>query len=103
MTPLLERERELRAADALLADAARDRGRLLFVEAGPGFGKSTLIEHVVGRAEGFRVLRAAGREQERGLGGGAARALFEPMLRDDLLSGPAATAATLFGVATVVE
>jgi hypothetical protein len=79
MTLLLERERALRAADGLLADARRGRGRLLFVEAGPGFGKSTLVEHVVARAEGLTVLRAAGRELERGLGWGVVRSLFEPV------------------------
>ena len=62
--PLLERERELRAADALLADAAHDRGRLLCIEAPPGMGKSALVEHIAGRARdaGCVVLSAAGRE-----------------------------------------
>ena len=104
--PLLERERELRAADALLADAAHDRGRLLCIEAPPGMGKSALVEHIAGRARdaGCVVLSAAGRELERGLGWGVARSLFESAVarcsaqeRDELLSGSAAAAGALFG------
>ena len=62
--PLLERERELRAADALLADAAHDRGRLLCIEAPPGMGKSTLIEHIV-RARTRGGMRGAERRGPR--------------------------------------
>ena len=102
---LLERERELREARELLVDAHRQRGRLLLIEAPPGLGKSTLVDHIgaLADAEGLRVLKAAGHELERGLGWGVARSLFEPWLfaatpadRDELLSGPAASARILF-------
>src|SRR3954452_23302070 len=112
MTPLLERERELQAADALVADARQDRGRLLIVEAPPGFGKSTLVQHVVDRArgEGAVVLSAAGRELESGLGWAVARSLLEPALarctpgeREELLGGAAAAAGVLFGAEIEVD
>jgi DNA-binding CsgD family transcriptional regulator len=101
---MLERDAELRAVAALLEDARAGRGRTLAIEAPPGLGKSTLAEHAAtaGAATGLRVLRAAGRELERGLGWGVARSLFEPWLlsrppaeRDELLAGPAAPARAL--------
>ena len=102
---LLERDRQLREAAELLADIRAERGRLLLVEAPPGLGKSTLVEHVAAHAgtAGSRVVSAAGRELERGLGWGVARSLFEPWLfslpreeRDEVLGGPAASARVLF-------
>ena len=70
MTPTARTRPPAARRRALLADAARDRGRLLFFEAPPGFGKSLLLEHIGAHAReaGFVVLSAAGRELERGLG-----------------------------------
>ena len=88
--------------DALLADAAHDRGRLLRIEAPPGMGKSALVEHIAETRSRTRVCvvpSAAGREPERGLGWGVAWSLFELAVarcsaqeRDELLSGSAAAA-----------
>jgi energy-coupling factor transporter ATP-binding protein EcfA2 len=79
---LLERDREVREATALLADVRADRGRLVLIEAPPGLGKSTLVDHIAALsvADGLRVVTAAGRELEQGLGWGVARSLFEPWL-----------------------
>jgi DNA-binding CsgD family transcriptional regulator len=108
--PLLEREGEIAALHELLADARGGRGRLLLLEAPAGLGKSTLAEHAVAAAEGFRVLRASGHELERGLGWGVARSLFERWLlalpaadRDELLAGPAAPARVLFEPADAAD
>jgi DNA-binding CsgD family transcriptional regulator len=105
-TGVLERDAELRALSALLADARRGLGRVLAIAAPPGLGKSTLVAHAaaVAAGEGVLVLRAAGRELERELGWGVVRSLFEGWLlsrpgeeRDELLGGPATPAASLFG------
>jgi energy-coupling factor transporter ATP-binding protein EcfA2 len=112
MGALLERDRELREAVALLADVRADRGRMLLIEAPPGLGKSTLVDHIAALAitDGLRVVTAAGRELEQGLGWGVARSLFEPWLfsvpaaeRDELQSGPAASARVLFEPDAEVE
>jgi DNA-binding CsgD family transcriptional regulator len=103
--PLFERERELGTIMGLLRDAGESRGRLLLIEAPAGIGKSALAERAaaLGVGEGFLVLRAAGRELERGLGWGVARSLFESWLftrpsgdREELLRGPAAPSRVLF-------
>ena len=101
---VLERERELAQTRALLDDVRDGRGRMVFVEAPPGLGKSTVLAQASELAGGgFLVLRAAGREVEQALGWGVARSLFEPWLlrlpedeRADLLAGPAASASLLF-------
>src|SRR4051794_22033316 len=98
MTPVLERDAELRAIGELLAGARAGRGGLHLLEAPPGLGKSTLTERAVALGDGLLVLRAAGRELEQELGWGVARSLFEGGLLEhgDALPGPAAAARALF-------
>ncbi|MDW5593878.1 AAA family ATPase, partial [Conexibacter stalactiti] len=104
-TPLLERERELAALDALLdaAATAAERG-LALVEGPAGAGKSRLLEaaRAAARRRGLRVLSAHAVELERAFPFGVARQLVEPLLagadaqeRARLLAGPAGLAASL--------
>ena len=97
VTPL-EREVELAAIAALVEDASQGRGGLWFLEGPPGMGKSTLLEHAaeLARDHGLAVLRARGHELERAFGWGVARSLFEASVDEELLSGPAAPARTVF-------
>lgn len=119
---LLERERELEAIDAALLAAREGEGRLLFVEAHAGLGKSRLLASAAERAavRGFEVLDSQGSELERehafGVARrehafGVARQLLESPVagacateRDDLLDGAAAPArAVLEGSATAAR
>lgn len=95
---LLERERELTALQAALTAAAAGDGALVFVEAGPGIGKSRLLAAAadLASAQGFRVLRSQGSELEREHSMGVVLQLFGavvagagPAERDDLLGGAA--------------
>jgi DNA-binding CsgD family transcriptional regulator len=64
-TVLYGRDRELEVLGELLGDALTGRGGALAVVAGPGMGKSALLEAAAARAgRGFRVLRARGIRQE---------------------------------------
>ncbi|HKZ14614.1 MAG TPA: AAA family ATPase, partial [Solirubrobacterales bacterium] len=81
---MLERDRELEALAAALADARAGSGRLAVVEGPAGQGKSSLLAAVATRAEGdgMRVIAARGREFERSFAFGAVRQLFERVLGD---------------------
>ena len=102
--PLLEREHDLEALDAMLADARAARGALAVMEAPAGQGKTALLRAVRARAQdaGMRVITATGAELERDFAFGVVRQLFAPVLNSDdpprerLLSGAAALAAAIF-------
>jgi DNA-binding CsgD family transcriptional regulator len=96
---LLERDGELAALDALLAD-----GGVVVVEGGAGIGKTSLVAEACDRARkrGWQVLRGCGAELEAGFPFGVVRQLFERDLaaapeqeRAGLLGGPAAAAGDL--------
>ena len=102
---LLEREAELEALDALIADAGEGRGRLALVEGPAGIGKTRLLEEAAGRAVGraTTVLAARGGELEQDFGFGIVRQLFEPELvragpvgREELYEGAARLAEGVF-------
>jgi len=97
---LLERERELGALDALLADAAAGAGGVLLVAGEAGIGKSALLGAAVerARAAGLTVASARGAELERDFAFGVARQLFEPLADAGLLAGAAAAAAPALGL-----
>ncbi len=106
--PLLERERELeRLRDG--AVAARDgAGRLVLIEGDPGVGKTALLAAAaeISAALGLAVLSARGGELEAAGGFGIAQQLLERSVvradaeeRDRLLTGAAALAAPLLGLA----
>ena len=102
---LLEREAQVAALEAL-ADAARSGGgRLAVIEGSAGMGKTRLLAEAraIGGAAGMRVLVARGGEFEGEFAYGIVRQLFEPLLasaspvlRAELLSGPAALVVPLF-------
>ena len=104
LDPLLERDGELGALDALLAREPGP-GRLVAIEAPPGLGKTSLILETRARAQrlGTRVLGARGSELESRFAYGVVRQLFEPFVvqlpaaeRAAILAGAASLAAPLF-------
>jgi DNA-binding CsgD family transcriptional regulator len=97
---LLERDAELARIDGLLAQASIGVGAVVVVEGAAGIGKSELLAAVRAGAQsrGFGVLRARGSEFEAEIAFGAARQLFEPMLR---AASPAQRRRLLEGVARV--
>ncbi|AUG78306.1 transcriptional regulator [Kitasatospora sp. MMS16-BH015] len=61
---LYGRAGEQQVVDRLLAQARDGRSAALVLRGEPGIGKSALLDHAEERAEGFRVIRAAGVESE---------------------------------------
>lgn len=101
--PLLERESELSAIDALL-----ERDGVLVLEGPAGVGKTFLLDEAArrGAATGRLVLRARASELERENGFGVVRQLLEPAIaradperRAALLDGAASLAAPAVGAA----
>jgi DNA-binding CsgD family transcriptional regulator len=66
--------------ERLLADARRSRSGTLVVRGEAGAGKTALLEHAAGRADGMRVLRANGVESEAELPFAALHQLLRPVL-----------------------
>jgi len=98
---LLDRDRELRAVDGLVAQAVEGEARLMLIEGAAGIGKTRLLGEARRRAEaaGMRALAARGSELEREFAFGVVRQLFEPLLgreRRRALAGAAATAEAVF-------
>jgi len=77
---LYGRRAECDALDRLLADARRSRSGVLVVRGEAGVGKSALLDHAAGQAEGMTVLRAAGVESEAELPFAALHQLLRPVL-----------------------
>jgi DNA-binding CsgD family transcriptional regulator len=100
---LLERERELAALDAVIAEAAAGRAGVALIEGPAGIGKTRLLAEARRHAaeSGLRPLGARGGELERAFPFGVVRQLFEPVLADEAvrartLVGAAAAARTVF-------
>ncbi|HST42061.1 MAG TPA: AAA family ATPase [Conexibacter sp.] len=96
---LLERDRELSAVDALIADASAGSGRLLLIEGPAGIGKSQLLASARHGAEPrLRVLAARVGELEREFPFGVVRQLFEAAALADpgAFDGAAAPARAAF-------
>lgn len=99
---LFEREDDLAAIDAALAESIAGTGGVLLIEGPAGIGKSALLDHLRRRAaaQNFTVLTARGGELERGFGFGVVRQLLEVVL----LSADAAERARLLaGAARLAE
>jgi DNA-binding CsgD family transcriptional regulator len=64
LTLLIGRESEFAAIDRILQDALRGKSEVLILKGEPGIGKSALLDAAAERADGMRVLRAAGVESE---------------------------------------
>ena len=99
---LLERDDECVQLGSLLQATCEREGGAALIEAGPGLGKSRLVEWLTADAahRGMRVLFARGSEFERGFAFGVVRQLLErPVLslaaadRERALSGSAGLAA----------
>jgi hypothetical protein len=97
---LRDRRDEAAALDELLEAARKGSSGALVVRGQPGIGKTTLLEHAVASATGFRVVRTAGVESESELAFAALHRLCAPLLdRLGRLPGPQRAAlATTFGL-----
>ena len=105
-TPLLEREAELAALEAVVVAASSGAGRIVAIEGRAGMGKTRLVAEARALAAraGFEVLVARSADLEQEFAFGVVRQLFEPYLaslpqeeRDEVLSGTAGMAERLFG------
>lgn len=101
--PLLERDGEIAALDALVKRAAAGEAGVALVEGPAGIGKSRLLMEARQRAAraGFRELLARGGVLEREYAFGVVRQLFEPVLlesetRARALAGAADPARAVF-------
>ena len=87
------RVEEIRAVEALVADARSGVSGVLVIKGDPGVGKSALLDHAVRAADGVTVLRGAGVETEVELPFAALHLLLSPVLdRLDALPEPQAAA-----------
>ena len=66
--------------DRLVADVRAGQGRVLIVRGEAGIGKSVLLDHLAGHADGCRVARASGVESEMELPFAGLHQLCAPML-----------------------
>jgi DNA-binding SARP family transcriptional activator len=102
---LVDRDGELDAIRAAVADLTAGASQLLLIEGPPGVGKTRLLAEARRLAveQGLPVLGARGSQLERTFGFGAVRQLFEPVLvdparRERLLAGAAGSARGVFDV-----
>ena len=95
------RRGELQLLDGLLDGVRGGRSAVLVVRGEAGVGKTALLDHVAGAAQGLRVVRAVGVESEMELPFAALHQLCRPMLdRLGRLPGPQRDALrTAFGLA----
>src|SRR4051812_43215561 len=97
---LFDRTSERVMLHQLVADVRAARSRVLVLRGEAGVGKTALLEHLAGVAEGCRIARATGVEPEMELPFAGLHALCVPML-DGLhrLPGPQRDAlSTAFGL-----
>jgi DNA-binding NarL/FixJ family response regulator len=102
VSALLERERELGALEAMVAEARAGGGCFALVEAPAGLGKTRLLQAAREASErgGVRVLAARATELERDFPFALVRQLFEPVL---LALGPADRAGLFEGAASAAR
>ncbi|MGX1811947.1 AAA family ATPase [Nocardia sp. NPDC055321] len=94
------RRAESERLNRLLADARAGRSQVLVLRGEAGIGKSALLDHLVGSAQGWRVVRAAGVESHMELAFAGLHQLCAPMMAQlDRLPGPQREAlAVAFGL-----
>src|SRR5258707_11902458 len=80
MTELTGRRSECDVLDRLVDAVRAGESRALVVAGEPGVGKTALLDHVAGRASGFRVARAMGVQSEMELAFAGLQQLCSPML-----------------------
>ncbi|GAA4020485.1 AAA family ATPase [Allokutzneria multivorans] len=104
---LIERDGELAAQSAALAEAEAGRGSVLLVEGAPGIGKTALVRAAgeQARERRFGVFTAVGGELDQELPFAVVRQMLEPALlladaaaRAELLADAAGLAAPVFGL-----
>ena len=109
---LFDREDDLAAIDAALAEAVGGAGGVLLIEGPAGIGKTVLLDQLRRRASALKmtVRTARGGELERGFGFGIVRQLLEAALvdadaaeRDRLLAGAARLAEPVFTDVSAAE
>jgi len=103
-TALLEREAELSALHAAIAEAGAGQARVVVVEGAGGIGKTRLLAEArrVAEQAGHRVLKGRGGELEREFAFGVVRQLFEPAVvgaEESLLTGAATATREVFALA----
>ncbi|MEV5840344.1 AAA family ATPase [Streptomyces sp. NPDC051985] len=79
-TGLIGRRNECRVLDDLLAQARAGRSGVLVVRGEAGIGKTELLNHLLDRATGCRVVRAAGVQSEMELSHAGLHQLCAPLL-----------------------
>ena len=101
-TRLTGRRPERDALDGLIEAVSAGESRALVLRGEPGVGKTALLEYVVERASGVRVLRAAGVQSEMELAFAGLHQLLAPILdRLDGLPAPQSEALrTAFGLSS---
>jgi DNA-binding CsgD family transcriptional regulator len=93
---LYGRDAELAVLGDLLEQARAGTSGTLALRGDPGIGKTALASHVIARADGFRVIRGAGIEEESGLPFAGLHLLLRPVL-DRLDALPVVQAEALRG------
>ncbi|MFD6188904.1 AAA family ATPase [Streptomyces sp. NPDC060275] len=99
-TALIGRRAECRVLDDLLAEARAGRSGVLVVRGEAGIGKTALLHHLLDRATGCRVVRAAGVQSEMELPYAGLHQLCAPLLShlDDLPEPQRDALRTAFGM-----
>jgi DNA-binding CsgD family transcriptional regulator len=77
---LVGRSAECATLERLLADARQGRSAVLLVRGEPGIGKTALLRHTAGQAQGFTVVHACGVESEAELAFAGLADLTRPLL-----------------------
>jgi DNA-binding CsgD family transcriptional regulator len=77
---LYGRDAELAALSDLLDQARQGTSGTLVLRGDPGIGKTALVSHLIARADGFRVIRGAGIEEESELPFAGLQLLLRPAL-----------------------
>jgi DNA-binding CsgD family transcriptional regulator/tetratricopeptide (TPR) repeat protein len=97
---LVGRRSECRVLDELLDNVQSRMSQSLVIRGEAGIGKSALLEYLVGRASGFRVLRAVGVQADSELAFAGLHQLCAPLLPGlERIPGPQRDAlATAFGL-----
>jgi DNA-binding CsgD family transcriptional regulator len=99
---LYGRDAELAVLSDLLDQARKGTSGPLLLRGDPGIGKTALVGEVTGRASGFRVLRAAGIEEESELPFAGLHLLLRPAL-DRISALPGVQAQALRGALGLAE
>jgi DNA-binding CsgD family transcriptional regulator len=79
-TVLIGRSEECSRLDRLLGEARAGASAILVLRGAAGAGKTALLDYTAGRADGYRVVRAAGVESEMELPFAGLHQLCAPLL-----------------------